>query len=142
MLYPLTIFLSAFLLFQVQLVIGKHLLPWFGGTPSVWTTCMLFFQVLLVGGYAYSHLVVSRLRLRWQGLPEEMLWDYAPVGCLENTLQGNDRSGTVDVNLNIAKAVELALHDGRDAATGQQVGPHSGDPRTFAAFAQFFDAFG
>ena len=79
--------------------------------------------------------------LRWQGLPEEDLWDYAPVGCLENTLQGNDRSGTVDVNLNVAKAVELALHDGRDAATGEQVGPRTGDPRAFATFDQFFDAF-
>ncbi|MEA3338765.1 MAG: pyruvate formate lyase family protein [Chloroflexota bacterium] len=79
--------------------------------------------------------------LRWQGLPEQDLWDYAPVGCLENTLQGNDRSGTVDVNLNIAKAVELALHSGRDAATGEQVGPRSGDPCTFATFDRFFDAF-
>ena len=79
--------------------------------------------------------------LRWQGLPEETLWDYAPVGCLENTLQGNDRSGTVDVNLNIAKAVELALHSGRDAATGEQIGLRTGDPRTFATFDQFFAAF-
>lgn len=79
--------------------------------------------------------------LRWEGLPEEKLWDYAPVGCLENTLQGCDRSGTVDVNLNIAKAVELALHDGRDAATGEQIGPRTGDPRTFKSFEQFFDAF-
>ena len=79
--------------------------------------------------------------LRWEGLPEEKLWDYAPVGCLENTLQGCDRSGTVDVNLNIAKAVELALHDGRDAATGERVGPRTGDPRTFATFEQFFEAF-
>jgi len=79
--------------------------------------------------------------LRWQGLPEEMLWDYAPVGCLENTLQGCDRSGTVDVNMNIAKAIELALHDGKDAATGEQVGPRTGDPRTFATLEQFYDAF-
>ncbi|MGB9870519.1 MAG: pyruvate formate lyase family protein [Anaerolineae bacterium] len=79
--------------------------------------------------------------LRWEGLPEEKLWDYAPVGCLENTLQGCDRSGTVDVNLNIAKAVELALHDGRDAATGEQIGPRTGDPRTFATFDSFLDAF-
>jgi len=79
--------------------------------------------------------------LRWQGLPEEELWDYAPVGCLENTLQGCDRSGTVDVNLNIAKAVELALHDGKDAATGEQIGPRTGDPRTFATFDQFRAAF-
>jgi len=79
--------------------------------------------------------------LRWQGLPEEDLWDYAPVGCLENTLQGNDRSGTVDVNLNIAKAVELVLHAGRDMATGEQVGVRTGDPRAFVAFDQFFAAF-
>ena len=78
--------------------------------------------------------------LRWQGLPESELWNYAPVGCLENTLQGCDRSGTVDVNLNLAKAVELALHDGKDTATGEQVGPHTGDPRTFATFEQFMRA--
>ena len=50
--YALTVFLSAFLLFQVQPLIGKYILPWFGGVPSVWSTSMLFFQVLLVGGHA------------------------------------------------------------------------------------------
>lgn len=79
--------------------------------------------------------------LRWQGLPEDALWDYAPVGCLENTLAGCDRSGTVDVNLNLAKAVELALNDGRDMATGRQVGPRTGDPRSFVTFDQFLAAF-
>ncbi len=59
--YPITIFLSAFLLFQVQPLIGKVILPWFGGTPAVWTACMLFFQMLLLGGYAYAHVVTSRL---------------------------------------------------------------------------------
>ncbi|MCC7493391.1 MAG: fused MFS/spermidine synthase [Fimbriimonadaceae bacterium] len=66
-LYAVTIFLSAFLLFQVQPLIGKYILPWFGGTPGVWTTCLLFFQLALLGGYAYAHLVVSRLRPRQQG---------------------------------------------------------------------------
>ena len=79
--------------------------------------------------------------LRWEGLPEDRLWDYAPVGCLENTLAGDDRSGTVDVNLNIAKAVELALNDGRDMATDKQIGPRTGDPRQFQEYAQFHDAF-
>jgi formate C-acetyltransferase len=79
--------------------------------------------------------------LRWEGLPDDRLWDYTPVGCLENTLPGCDRSGTVDVNLNLAKAVELALNDGRDMGSGRQVGPRTGDPRTFASFNQFFDAF-
>ncbi|MFH1636741.1 MAG: pyruvate formate lyase family protein [Chloroflexota bacterium] len=83
----------------------------------------------------------SMAGLRWQGLPESDLWDYAPVGCLENTLQGNDRSGTVDVNMNIAKAVELTLHEGKDVASGKQVGPRTGDPRAFATFNQFFAAF-
>ena len=79
--------------------------------------------------------------LTWQGLPEDQLWDYAPVGCLENTLQGCDRSGTVDVNLNLAKAVELTLSDGVDMATGQRLGPRTGDPRAFPDFPSFLAAF-
>ncbi len=79
--------------------------------------------------------------LQWAGLPRDRLWDYAPVGCLENTLAGDDRSGTVDVNLNIAKAAELALNDGRDMATGQQIGPHTGDPLQFQEYDQFRAAF-
>jgi hypothetical protein len=59
--YPVTVFLSAFLLFQVQFIAAKRLLPWFGGVPAVWTTCMLFFQVLLLLGYAYAHLASARL---------------------------------------------------------------------------------
>jgi len=57
--YGLTIFLSAFLLFQVQPVIGKMILPWFGGSAAVWTTCMLFFQMLLLLGYAYAHFLMQ-----------------------------------------------------------------------------------
>jgi hypothetical protein len=64
--YGLAIFLSAFLLFQVQLFLAKYILPWFGGVPSVWTTCMLFFQLLLLGGYAYAHWLSNRLRSRAQ----------------------------------------------------------------------------
>ncbi len=64
--YALTVFLSAFLLFEVQPFIAKYILPWFGGAPAVWTTCMLFFQVLLLGGYAYAHLLNSRLAPRLQ----------------------------------------------------------------------------
>lgn len=64
--FALTIFLSAFLLFQIQPLIGKAILPWFGGAPAVWTTCMLFFQLLLLGGYAYAHGVASRLSPRAQ----------------------------------------------------------------------------
>lgn len=66
--FALTILTGAILLFQVQLIMGKYILPWFGGTPSVWTTCLLFFQVLLLGGYAYAHLLATRLSPRKQSL--------------------------------------------------------------------------
>lgn len=66
--YGLTIFFGAFLLFQVQPLMGKYILPWFGGAPSVWTICLLFFQVELLAGYAYAHVVSSWLKPRWQGL--------------------------------------------------------------------------
>jgi len=66
LLFAVTIFLGAFLLFQVQPIIGKHILPWFGGVPAVWTTCMLFFQIVLLGGYAYAHGAVRRLAPRRQ----------------------------------------------------------------------------
>ncbi|MEI6674077.1 MAG: fused MFS/spermidine synthase [Verrucomicrobiota bacterium] len=52
--------LGAFLLFQVQPMVSKFILPWFGGSPGVWTTCMLFFQVMLFGGYSYAHLLSGR----------------------------------------------------------------------------------
>jgi len=55
--YSLTIFLSAFLLFEVQPVIAKMILPWFGGSSAVWSTCMLFFQIVLLLGYLYAHLL-------------------------------------------------------------------------------------
>ncbi|MSR61384.1 MAG: hypothetical protein EXS08_02900 [Planctomycetes bacterium] len=61
------IFLGAFLTFAVQLVLAKALLPWFGGAPAVWTTCMLFFQALLLAGYAYAHGAVRFLGPRAQG---------------------------------------------------------------------------
>lgn len=64
--YALTIFVSAFLLFQVQPVIGRFVLPWFGGGPSIWTTCMLFFQLLLLVGYIYAHLLSTKLSIRTQ----------------------------------------------------------------------------
>lgn len=61
-LFAITIFLSAFLLFNVQPLMGRYLLPWFGGSPAVWSTCILFFQSLLLGGYAYAHWLASRRR--------------------------------------------------------------------------------
>lgn len=67
--FALTIFTGAFLLFQVhEPLVGKYILPWFGGGPGIWTTCMLFFQLLLLGGYAYAHAVSRYLRPRTQAI--------------------------------------------------------------------------
>ena len=71
--YALATFLGAFLLFQVQPLMGKLILPWYGGGPAVWTTCMLFFQVLLLAGYGYAHWVAVRLRPRSQAVVHGVL---------------------------------------------------------------------
>jgi len=55
---------SAFLLFVVEPMIGRFTLPALGGAPAVWTACMLFFQLALLGGYLYAHLLLARLPLR------------------------------------------------------------------------------
>jgi hypothetical protein len=63
-LYAITIFVSAFLLFLVQPVMAKQILPWFGGSATVWTTCLVFFQTALLLGYAYADWTVRRLAPR------------------------------------------------------------------------------
>lgn len=60
------VLLSAFMLFQVQPLISKAILPWFGGSPTVWTTCMLFFQITLFAGYVYAHLLTRYFSTRSQ----------------------------------------------------------------------------
>ncbi len=67
-LYAVTIFLSAFLLFQVQPLIAKMILPWFGGSAAVWSASMLFFQLLLLAGYTYAHVSIRFLKPRMQML--------------------------------------------------------------------------
>jgi len=67
-LFAATLFVSALLLFWVQPMIAKMLLPLLGGTPMVWNTCMVFFQATLLGGYAYSHLLAKRLSIRGQSI--------------------------------------------------------------------------
>ena len=62
--FGLAIFLGAFLLFQIQPMIARFILPWFGGAAAVWMTCMLFFQTALVGGYLYAHGAAQRLSRR------------------------------------------------------------------------------
>ncbi len=65
-LFGVTLFLSAFLLFCVQPMIAKMVLPLLGGSPAVWTTCMVFFQAALLAGYAYAHATTSWLGVRRQ----------------------------------------------------------------------------
>jgi SAM-dependent methyltransferase len=98
--YGLTIFLSAFLLFQVQPLIGKMILPWFGGSAAIWTTCMLFFQLVLLLGYFYSHWVTRTLSPSRQSLvhgglllvsllliPISPSLDWKPLGAENPTLR-------------------------------------------------------
>jgi hypothetical protein len=66
--FATTVFLSAFLLFQIQPIIAKMILPWFGGSSSVWSTCLVFFQAELLLGYLYVHLLHELLSPRRQNL--------------------------------------------------------------------------
>src|ERR1035441_9334902 len=100
LLYALTILVSAFLLFQVQPVIAKIILPWFGGSAAVWTTCLLFFQMALLLGYLYSRALIRYLQPRAQvllpavlrvvsflALPIYPSVSWKPAGGTEPTLQ-------------------------------------------------------
>jgi hypothetical protein len=73
LLYACTIFLSAFLLFEVQPMIGKIILPWFGGSAAVWSTCLLFFQASLLAGYLYAHCSTRYLKPRQQAILHVLL---------------------------------------------------------------------
>jgi hypothetical protein len=72
-LFAATVFTSAFLLFLVQPIIAKQILPWFGGNASVWTICMVFFQLVLLGGYAYADALARRLAPRTQAIVHTVL---------------------------------------------------------------------
>ena len=64
--YFISVFISAFLVFQIQPIISKIILPWFGGGASVWTTCMLFFQFFLLVGYLYAYILTKIFRVKYQ----------------------------------------------------------------------------
>jgi hypothetical protein len=99
-LFGLTIFISAFLLFQVQPMIAKMVLPWFGGAASVWITCMLFFQLALLAGYIYAHLLISHLKPRGQ------ISVHVVLICVSLLLL----PVTPDQNLRIMKDIDPVLH--------------------------------
>jgi len=87
----------------------------------------------------FDRIVIEALE--GEGMSHEDAVDYGVVGCLENTAQGNDTSGTVDVHFNVAKSVELALNDGRDWRTGERLGAETGDPLQFESFEQVMEAY-
>ena len=67
-LYAVAIFLGSFLLFLIEPIAGKKLLPLLGGSAAVWTTCLVFFQTALLGGYLLAHWMATRLRPRAQAV--------------------------------------------------------------------------
>ena len=71
--FAFAIFVSAFLLFQVQLLLGKVILPLFGGAPAVWTVCVFVFQLLFLAGYGYSHGLATWLPIRKQVIAHSVL---------------------------------------------------------------------
>jgi hypothetical protein len=82
--FAVSVFLSAFLLFQVQPLIGKYILPWFGGSAAVWSAALLFFMALLTGGYGYAFALINRLSRRRQGLVHLILLAASLVVLLDN----------------------------------------------------------
>ena len=66
---------------------------------------------------------------------------YVPIGCYEPAVDGKEVGCTMNIIVNLAKGVELALHDGRDPLSGEQIGPHTGDPRGFQTFEELFNAY-
>jgi MFS family permease len=97
-LFTLTVFLSAGLLFAIQPMIAKSLLPVFGGGSSVWTTCMLFYQTLLLLGYLYAHILMTRFGRRSQMIIHSTLLVLAlVVGVLFDTPQAPANASTFPV---------------------------------------------
>ena len=76
-----------------------------------------------------------------KGIPIEEARDYAAIGCVEITIPGRTFPHAVSHMMNVAKCLELALHDGFDTHVGKQLGPHTGDAATFTSFGQLWDAY-
>ncbi len=111
MFYAATIFLSSFLLFLVQPLLARLILPWFGGTAAVWTTCMLFFQSALLAGYAYAHGTNARLAPRAQAVLHTVLLAVAlftlPIAPAEDWKPRGDEAPALHILLLLAVAVGL-----------------------------------
>ncbi len=111
LLFAATVFTSAFLLFLVQPIIAKQILPWFGGNASVWTVCMVFFQLVLLGGYAYADAVVRKLAPRSQAILHSALLAaslaFLPILAAESWKPGPDTEPTARILLLLAMTIGL-----------------------------------
>ena len=110
-LFASTVFTSAFLLFLVQPVIAKQILPWFGGNASVWTVCMVFFQLLLLGGYAYADALVRKCAPRTQAILHSALLAvslaFLPILAAESWKPAPDTEPTARILLLLASTIGL-----------------------------------
>ena len=109
LLYALTILVSAFLLFQVEPVIAKIILPWFGGSAAVWTTCLLFFQLALLLGYMYAHALIRYCKPRAQMLIHLVLLALSALVLPIYPAQSMKPSGTGDPVLGILGLLALTV---------------------------------
>ena len=111
LLYALTLFTGATLLFVMQPMVGKMILPLLGGTPAVWSTCMVFFQAALLGGYAYAHLLTSRLRPARQVLVHlialALPFAVLPLAVSSHWLRGGEANPILDVLTLLSLSVGL-----------------------------------
>ena len=111
LLYAATLFVGATLLFVVQPMVGKMILPLLGGTPAVWSTCMVFFQAVLLAGYAYAHASTAWLGVRRQAilhvamlaLPLAVL----PLAVDPARLRGGEANPVLDVLILLSVSVGL-----------------------------------
>ena len=104
-----TIFISAMLLFSVQPMIAKSILPAYGGTAAVWTTCMMFFQIVLVLGYGYSHLLRRKLSPKAAFILHAIVLTVAGIGLLIMPATPEAIQGS---NLTVSIVVTLAMSIG------------------------------
>jgi spermidine synthase len=111
LLYGVTLFVGAGLLFVVQPMVGKMILPLLGGTPAVWNTCMVFFQAALLGGYAYAHAATHWLGVRRQAALHLVVMAVAlvalPLGVETWPLRGGETNPVLDVLLLLSVSVGL-----------------------------------
>jgi hypothetical protein len=111
LLYSITMFTGATLLFVVQPMVGKMILPLLGGTPAVWSTCMVFFQAALLGGYAYAHASTALLGVSRQMLLHVALlalpFTVLPLAVNSALLRGGEANPVLDVLLLLSLSVGL-----------------------------------